>query len=124
MAGDKLKYRVEASTILEVIISMVVILVVFTIAMMISTNVVRSSLSVKKIKAQALLQETLARAEQNKENNSQIFTVDDFKIEEKTEAYDNNPALTEIDLVAFDTNQDTVAKLQKVIINQNETPSH
>ena len=126
MAGGKLKYttKVEASTILEVVISMVVILAVFTIAMMIYSNVMRSSLSVKKIKAQALLHETMAKAEQNEENSSQIFTVDDFKIEQKTETYDNNPALTEIDLVAFDANQDTVARLQKVIINKNDQTTH
>ena|ERR1700743_784691 len=126
MAGGKLKNttKVEASTILEVVISMVVILAVFTIAMMIYSNVMRSSLSVKKIKAQALLHETMAKAEQNEENSSQIFTVDDFKIEQKTETYDNNPALTEIDLVAIDANQDTVARLQKVIINKNDQTTH
>ena len=122
MAGGELKFtaKVEASTILEVVISMVVILAVFTMAMMIYTNVMRSSLSVKKIKAQALLHAAMAKAEHNK--NNQIFTADDFKIEQKIGPYDNEPALTEIDLTAFDLNLDTIAKLKKVIIN--ESPSY
>jgi len=122
MAGDKLKYKgqLHASTILEVIISMVIILFVFTIAMMIFTNVSRSSLSVKKIKAQALLHEVLSKAEQNKENSTQTFTIDEFRVEQEIKTYENNVGLIEIHLAAYDANQDTVAKLKKIIINKNE----
>jgi hypothetical protein len=122
MAGSKLrcKTHVNASTILEVVISMVIILVVFGMAMMMYTNVMRSSLSVKKIKARALLHEVLAKAEQNKENTSQTFTIDDFKIEQKIGPYEGNTTLTEVDLAAYDANLDTIAKLQKIIINKNE----
>ena len=52
MAGRKLiRTKIMASTILEVIVAMVIIVVVFGIAMMIYTNVLRMSLSVKKIQA-------------------------------------------------------------------------
>ena len=64
MAGRKLiRTKIMASTILEVIVAMVIIVVVFGIAMMIYTNVLRMSLSVKKIQAQAILKETLYNIE-------------------------------------------------------------
>jgi Tfp pilus assembly protein PilE len=117
MAGSKLKGRLPASSILEVIVSMVIIVIVFGIAMMIYTNVLRLSLSAKKLKAQALLQETMLKAEHSSENTSQSVTVDDFRIEQEVKPYQDNAGLTEIHLTAFDPNQQKIAELQKVISN-------
>jgi type II secretory pathway pseudopilin PulG len=122
MAGVKLIHngRVKASTILEVIISMVIILLVFTIAMMISANVMRSSLSAKKISAQATLHELLIKAEQSKNLTSQTLTVDDLRIEQKIDPDINYPDLWNIHLIAYDINQEKITELQKLIINKNE----
>lgn len=110
--------RIQASTILEVIISMVIILLVFGIAMMIYTNVLRSSLSVEKIKAQALLQQALIKGEQNKENTDVLFTDDELTIEQKIKPNSDYPTLTEIDMTAFDAGRDTLATLKKLIVNK------
>jgi Tfp pilus assembly protein PilE len=118
MAGSKLDAGIKASTIMEVIVSMVIIVIVFGIAMMIFTNVLRVSLSAKKIRAQALLQETLLNAERNPGNTTETFTIDDFRIEQVDAPYQQNSSLTAIHLTAFDQNQQKVADLQKVIINQ------
>jgi Tfp pilus assembly protein PilE len=118
MAGSKLNGRVKASTILEVIISMIVIVIVFGIAMMIYTNVLRLSLSAKKMRAQALLQETLLKAEQTSGNTNQSFTIDDFRIEQEAGPYNNETDLTAMHLTAYDQNQQKIAELQKVIITQ------
>jgi hypothetical protein len=122
MAGSKLtgKSRIRASSLLEVIISMVIILLVFTMAMMISANVMRSSLSVKKINAQAVLHELLGKAEQDKEASTNSFMIDSLRIDQVVKPYNETPALLEIHLIAFDTNQEKVAELQKVVINKNE----
>ncbi|MES2113016.1 MAG: hypothetical protein V4577_29975 [Bacteroidota bacterium] len=114
MAGSKL--TVKASTILEVVVSMVIIVVVFGIAMMIYSNVVRSSPSAKKLKAELILQETMIKLQQQPDSTAQSTIVDDFKIEQKIEPYNGNPALLKIGLTAFDQNQQKVAELQKVII--------
>jgi Tfp pilus assembly protein PilE len=119
MAGSKLNGRVKASSILEVIVSMVIIVIVFGIAMMIYTNVLRLSLSAKKLKAQALLQETMLKAEHSSENTSQSVTIADFRIEQEVKPYPDVAGLTEIHLTAFDANQQKIAELQKVI---NTTP--
>ncbi|MCC8427245.1 hypothetical protein [Mucilaginibacter sp. UR6-11] len=122
MAGNKLTYHksIKASTILEVIISMIIILLVFTIAMMISANVMRSSLSVKKVAAQAVLHEILIKVEQVKEPASQIYTVDEFRIEQEIKPDANFQNLLDVHLTAYDTNQEKLAELQKIIINKNE----
>jgi hypothetical protein len=122
MAGSKLKIqtRVKASTILEVVVSMVIIILVFGIAMMIYANVLRMSLSVKKIKAQAILQETLIKLEQVPATSNLSFSVDDFRVEQEIKPYNNDSGLTEIHLTAYDDNQQKIAELQKVIVNSNE----
>lgn len=115
MAGIKLNARVDASTILEVIVSMVVIVVVFGIAMMIYSNVLRTSVSAKKIRAQAILTQTMQKIEDNPEIVTQSLTIDDFRIEQEIKPYSTNNNLTEIHLTAYDQNQQKIAELEKVI---------
>ena len=118
MAESKLKGKVSGSTIMEVVVSMVIIVLVFGIAMMIYSNVLRLSQSAKKLRAQALLQETMLKAEQTPGNVTQSLTLDDFRVEQEVKPYNSNSKLTEIHLTAYDQNQQKIAELQKVIINQ------
>jgi hypothetical protein len=122
MAGSKLncRKRTAASSLLEVLIAMILILLVFGIAMTISANVFRSSLSVKKIRAQALLQDILLKLEQNKTNSTQTYTLGDLRIEQEISAYPAGEQLIEVHLTAYDENQQQVAELQKVIPDKNE----
>jgi Tfp pilus assembly protein PilE len=120
MAGSKLKSKVQASTILEVVISMVIIVVVFGIAMMIYTNVLRMSLSVKKLKAQAILNEIALKTEHNPADATPDVITDDFRIEQETKPYNGNTALLEIHLTAYDNNKQKIAELQQVITSSNE----
>ncbi|TWI94537.1 hypothetical protein JN11_04647 [Mucilaginibacter frigoritolerans] len=115
MAGSKLNNKVKASTLMEVIVSMVVIVIVFGIAMMIYTNVLRLSLSAKKIRAQALLQEAMINAERDSIKTTQTFQVDDFRIEQEIKPYLGNNALTDIHLTAYDQNQQKIAEMEKAI---------
>ncbi len=110
--------KVQASTILEVLISMVIIITVFGIAMMIYTNVVRMSLSIKKIKAQAILEEILLNNEQSKNIVTYSMNVDDFRIEQEVKPFNNDTVLNTIKLTAYDANQQAITNLQKVIIKK------
>lgn len=120
MAGSKLKGRVRSSGILEVIVSMVVIVIVFGVAMMIYTNVSRLSLSAKKLRAQAILESEMSKAEQRKENTQATVIIDDFSVTEDVETYREQPGLAQIKLTAFDQNQQKIATLQKVISTNHE----
>jgi Tfp pilus assembly protein PilE len=116
MAGRKLK--VQASSILEVVVSMVIMVIVFGIAMMIYTNVIRFSLSAKKLKAEALLQQAMLTAEQHPEAaTTTSTTVNDFRIEQEVKPYEGGAGLTIVRLTAYDQNQQQIAQLQKVIRN-------
>ena len=110
MAGSKLNGRVRASTILEVVISMVVIVIVFGIAMMIVTNVTRLSLSGKKLRAAALLQASADSAIVSKTIN-----MEDFRIEQEVKPCQQNSALLDVHLTAYDQNQQKIAELEKII---------
>ncbi|WP_179415927.1 hypothetical protein HDF19_06170 [Mucilaginibacter sp. E4BP6] len=115
-----LKSKLSGSSIIEALISMVVIMVVFGIAMMIYANIIQSSLSVKKIRAQAILNQTLQIDESSANNISTTFTVDGLSIEQTVKNYNNENNLTEIDLSAYEANGKVLTTLRKVIINQNE----
>jgi len=116
MAGIKLTTKTAASTLLEVIISMIVIVVVFGIAMMIFTNVIRFTTSAKEIRAKAAMQDLLVKEEQSKAIAGQSINVGDFTIEESVAVYNNQNSLVLVQLTAFDQNRQEVATLQKVLI--------
>jgi Tfp pilus assembly protein PilV len=115
----KSKATVKGSTLVEVLIAMILIIVVFGIAMMIFTNVTSSSLSVKKIRAAAVLHDAMLSAEQSKDPITQTITVDDIAIGEEVKPYNGNPALLYMHFTAYDNNQQKVAELEKVILNNN-----
>ncbi|WP_121810188.1 hypothetical protein [Mucilaginibacter kameinonensis] len=118
MAGSKLRtgLRIQGSTLLEVIISMIIIIVVFGIAMMIFTNVSRSSLSVQKLSAQAILQETLLAAEQTGGQTDEKISIEDLTITQEIKPLENQPGLSVVTLTAFNPNHEQIAQLKKVIV--------
>ncbi|WP_157682347.1 hypothetical protein [Mucilaginibacter mallensis] len=112
--------RVKASTIIEVLISMIIIMVVFGIAMIIYANVTKSGLSELEIRAGALLNETLQNDEKDDAVSSRIFNVDILRIEQQVKSYDADGSLLEIDLVAYDVNGEKMAEAHKIIPNRND----
>ena len=119
MAGRELKIgaRVHGSTIIEVVISMIIILVVFSIAMMIYSNVTRSSLSAQQVKAAAILREKLDQAEHNGTSADETIAVGDFLVEQRVETYSDTAShLLRVYLTAWDNNHHKLAELQKIII--------
>jgi Tfp pilus assembly protein PilV len=118
MAGSKVKIhgKLAGSTILEVVISMIIIILVFGTAMMIYANVSRLSLSVKKLRAQAILQEILLQDTSLSDDQKASSLIDGFRIEQQLKPVENEPKLTQIILTAFDDNQEKVAQVQQIII--------
>lgn len=112
--------QLHASTIMEVMVSMIIIIIVFGTAMMIYSNIVRSSLSAKKIQAQSILKEVLMKVEQGTETVNPVLTIGDLQIEREVKPYGTDGKLSEIHLTAYYDNHQKVAELQKVIINNNE----
>ncbi|MBB6126359.1 hypothetical protein [Mucilaginibacter lappiensis] len=115
----KLNGKLQASTILEVVVSMVIIILIFGTAMMIFANVTRLSLSVKKMQAQAILQEILLQAPSQNENKNESSQIDGFRIERQFKPVENEPELTQVTLTAFDDNQEQAAQVQQIIIQDH-----
>jgi type II secretory pathway pseudopilin PulG len=107
--------KVRASTIIEVLISMIVIMVVFGIAMLIFANVTRSGVSEKKVRSSAVLQQILLDDERTTDLASRTFTVDSLRIEQQVKNYNGQGSLVEIDLRAYDTGGQLTAETHKII---------
>jgi hypothetical protein len=122
MAGRKLNInmRVNASTVLEVIVSMIIIIAVFGIAMMIYANVTRMSLSAQRIKAQAVLSQIMKDLNEAELSSTQESVVGDFTIERSIKPYAENSKLLEVDLKAYDKNHLPLAELHQLIISGND----
>ena len=120
MAGIQINItqRLRASSLLEVIISMVIIVVVFGLAMMMTANITRGSLSTKKIHAQFILKSALMNGEGQKEWVSKTVLIDSVTVEQEVKPY--NTGLLEVHLTAYDTNNEKMAELRKVVIENNE----
>lgn len=120
MAGIEvnLRQRVRASSLLEVVVSMVIIVVVFGLAMMMMANITRGALSTKKIHARSILKTALMDGESQKEWSNKTVTIDSVTVEQEVTPY--NAGLLEIHLTAYDANNEKIAELRKVVIEDNE----
>lgn len=105
---------------MEAVIAMVIMVLVFGIAMMIYTNVTRLSLSVRKIRAQAILQERLYQTVKNGNTDNQHIQVDEFEIEQKVSPFGPGSGLIQIELTAFGENHQQLVQLQQIISHANE----
>ncbi len=122
MAGEKLKIctKFNASTILEVVVSMVIILLVFSIAMTIFANVTRASISTKEMNARTILNDLLIDVEKNADYTPKEVTIGDLRIQQDFKPRTESPSLVEINLAAVDINQHKVAEVKKIVIKVNE----
>lgn len=100
---------------LEVVVAMVIIIVVFGLALMIYTNVMRMFLSEQKIKPQAVLQEKLMQAEREKNPVNKSLDTAGLHIEQQVDVYANDTLLNRVSLIAYDGNRQKIAGLQKLI---------
>jgi len=118
MAGRKLivKSRAKGSTVLEVVISMVIIVLVFSTAMMIYGNVTRMSLSAQKLRAQAMLAQTMKAVQSTESTQSIKSVIAGFTVERTVKPYDGNTQLLEVDLKAYDENNQLLAELSQLIL--------
>lgn len=123
MAGRKLKRsgKLRASSILEVVIAMVIIIVVFGIAMTVFANIFRTSLSEKQLRAQAALQDIfLQNGGPGQIFENRTFPSGDFTISETVTPYGDAKDLVSVKLEAFDQNKESIAVSRKIILTDHE----
>ena len=110
----------NGSSLVEAVIAMVVIVIVFGIALVVITNVTRSSLSVTKATAQKVLDKAIADVERTGElaPSQASLNIDGLTVDQQILPYWKNPALTEIRLSALNERGDTILTIRKVLIDE------
>jgi len=121
MAGSKItkKGMLQATTITEVVIALVIIVVVFGMAMMIFANVTQQAISTKKIRATAILRAVLLKADQSHQLPQEAFNQGGFKIIPVIKPVEDEPGLSELHLTVYDENQQEISKMAEIMINNN-----
>ena len=88
---------------------------VFTIAMTIYGNVLQSTIPLKKVRAKSVLDGIMGNDIKQGTALNSSTRIDDIFVKQVIKTYDDNPRLMEVDLTAFDNNQDILAELKSVI---------
>ncbi|PAW94654.1 hypothetical protein CKK33_14590 [Mucilaginibacter sp. MD40] len=107
--------RIKADSLLEVIIAAILVVLIFGVAMMVVSNVTRTSRPVKKVKAEAILRSVAEALREHPCVNMEDTAVDDFRIIRTQYAIDNTDAC-HLHLAALDGRSDTVAVWDQILI--------
>lgn len=92
---------------------MILITVVLGAALMIISNVTRSSLSYQKLKAESVLR-TTASDIVSPETGTKTLKIDDITVQEEIKAFGDNEALFTLSLSAYDINGKLLAQLSQI----------
>lgn len=115
MKQSLLNKTLKGSSLVEVLVAMVVIMIVFSIAMAIFTNVTKLSLSTKKYKAQAILEQVLIQVEKFPEDGHKKFTQHEFMIDQEVTGYLDKPGLKRVNISILDEQGEHLLQIRKVI---------
>lgn len=106
--------RLASSSILEVVIAMVVIVMVLGISLMIYSNVMRMSLSSRQLKAQFILSQAMMEVQAGQTDERMV--IDDWQVKSEIKPYQQGGQLSVVHLTAFDPEEVKVAELTKILI--------
>ncbi|MEZ5199161.1 MAG: hypothetical protein R2764_23100 [Bacteroidales bacterium] len=109
--------KLKAYTLMETIISMVIILFVFGIAMMIFINVIRTDRIVEKTDVFFKMNEILYETNSKKEYSDNIFEFGNFEIRRSVVKYRNFDKLKQVTVKAFDKNGKIVGEKSELMID-------
>ncbi len=111
--------RVAASTLLEVIISMVIIMAVFTVAIGIYTKVTQSAFSFSRAGAQQQMKKILQESIENKDFEDAVVQVDSIEYTKTVTAYAGYSDLLYVKIEASQNGQ-RLAELKQIIKKQED----
>lgn len=94
--------RLPASTLVEVLISMVIIMAVFVVAIGIYTKVTQSGFSFSRIEAQQQMKKIMAESIENKDWEDAVITVDSIEYKKNVNPY---AGYTDLLLITIDASQ-------------------
>lgn len=98
----KLKVKVKASTLLEVIVAMVVILIVFVLATGIYANVMRSSPSVKQQRVKAIISGLMGESITKGNWKDEVINIDSIAFQKTVTPYQTYSDLVLMQVIAIE----------------------
>jgi Tfp pilus assembly protein PilV len=110
--------KITASTLLESLIAMVVVMVSFAIASAIYLQILSSGGEFQKLKAAALLQKIADETKQNRLYLDDNITVDQFVVEKKVVSYNGQKHLFHLKLKVFMQKEKQLAEYNELITIQ------
>lgn len=115
----KLRGKLRASTLLEVIVAMVVILIVFVLGTGIYANVIRSSPSVKQQRIKALMSGLIQQSIDQGNWQDEVITVDSIAFQKTVAAYQNYADLLLVTVVAVEQGNE-VGKAKRIVKGERD----
>jgi hypothetical protein len=111
-----MKYRLPASSILETVIALVIIMTIFGIATVLFVRVTASSGSVKMLIADQLLKEYAERTERRQQFFDSEDRIDGYELRRKVVRSDAWPRLCTIHYYIYDRNTQLLQEWQQIAI--------
>ncbi|MCJ8212031.1 hypothetical protein MUY27_20105 [Mucilaginibacter sp. RS28] len=106
--------KTAASTILEVVIAMLIIVVVIGLAFMIVTNVSRLSLSGRRVKAAAILEDAMTKNADRHPKDS-TWNADEWHIKQQVKKEQEAYGTSTLVLTLYDTDDQPIDSLKRVL---------
>lgn len=111
----RLNYKLKATTLIESLIAMSIIIVSLGVATIIYTSVLESDKQSLKLKAQLLLNEEAFKTKQSKTFIDEEILVTPFTIKKIVERYPGTENLYLLSLIATDLKGNLIAKRNELI---------
>jgi hypothetical protein len=115
MAGIKLSGRINASSLFETIVALMIIVLVFGIAMTIYVNVLRNSSSLAELKASQRLEKIAYETVTEKKYFDETITEEGIVFEKHIAPYNNIQGLLLLELQAYDESKRILASYKSII---------
>lgn len=114
MKKIKADTKVPASTLLEVLVSMLIIMIVFSIAIGIYTRITSSQLSLSSRKAQQYMQRILAESKENKNWSDETLFADSISYKKTITDY---PGYSDLLLISIQAEQNgkELAEMKEIV---------
>ncbi len=106
----------KASTLLETLVAMVIIMLCFSIGTMVYVNVITSENMVQKVHANIVLQNLALKIKNENEFLDSEMEMDDFFIKRKINNYQFSDNLIHLSLLAYQKNGKLVASHNEIIL--------
>jgi hypothetical protein len=119
MARMKLVHiKLQASSLIETIVSMMIVMLVFFIAMTIYVNILRNSVSLSELSAAQYLQTLVQKTKKDKSYFNETLVEETLTISKNCSPYGSSTELFLIDLEAKDQSGRVVATHRELILKQ------